>query len=47
LIRIGLYPDGKYGTEYFGVFDYSIEIDGKMSDQLLVVKTTTREVQIT
>lgn len=39
LIRVGLYPDGKYGTDYFGVFDYSIEIDGEPCNQLLVVKT--------
>ncbi|MBL7786137.1 MAG: DUF2004 domain-containing protein [Chitinophagales bacterium] len=39
LIRIGLYPDGKYNTEYYGVFDYSIEIDGEPCNQLLVVKT--------
>ncbi len=38
LIRIGLYPDGKYNTEYYAVFDYSIEIDGEPSNQLLVVK---------
>lgn len=39
LIRIGLYPDGKYDTEYYAVFDYSIEIDGEPCNQLLVVKT--------
>ena len=39
LIRIGLYPDGKYGADYFGVFDYSIDIDGEPCNQLLVVKT--------
>jgi len=39
LKRIGLYPDGKYGTKYFGVFDYSIKISGEFSNQLLVVKT--------
>lgn len=39
LIRVGLYPDGKYGTEYFGVFDYALKIGGENSNQLLVVKT--------
>lgn len=39
LIRIGLYPDGKFDADYFGVFDYSIEIDGEPCNQLLVVKT--------
>ncbi len=39
LIRVGLYPDGKYGADYYGVFDYSIDIDGEPCNQLLVVKT--------
>lgn len=39
LIRVGLYPDGKYGANYYGVFDYSIDIDGEPCNQLLVVKT--------
>jgi hypothetical protein len=39
LIRVGLYPDGKYDAEYYGVFDYSIDIDGEPCNQLLVVKT--------
>jgi hypothetical protein len=39
LIRVGLYPDGKYGADYFGVFDYSIYIDGEPCNQLLVIKT--------
>lgn len=42
LVRIGLYPDGKYETSYFAVFDYSIEIDGDPSNQLVVVKTNER-----
>ncbi|WP_207531816.1 DUF2004 domain-containing protein [Desertivirga arenae] len=42
LVRIGLYPDGKYETSYFAVFDYSIEIDGDLSNQLVVVKTNER-----
>ena len=36
LVRVGIYPDY---AEYFGVFDYSIEIDGEPCNQLLVVKT--------
>ena len=39
LKRIGLYPDGKYDTSSYSVFDYSIDIDGKPCDQLLVVNT--------
>ncbi|KUJ60333.1 hypothetical protein AR687_18705 [Flavobacteriaceae bacterium CRH] len=39
LNRIGLYPDGKYNTDYYAVFDYSIDINGEPCDQLLVVKT--------
>ncbi|HOZ79878.1 MAG TPA: DUF2004 domain-containing protein [Ferruginibacter sp.] len=39
LIRVGLYPDGKYGATYYGVFDYTIEIDGEPCNQLLVVNT--------
>lgn len=37
LTRVGLYPDGKYGTSYFAVFDYSANKD--ITDQLMVVKT--------
>lgn len=36
LIRVGLYPDY---SEYYGVFDYSIDIDGEPCNQLLVVTT--------
>lgn len=39
LIRIGLYPDGKYGTDSFATFDYSIDINGEPCNQLLVVNT--------
>lgn len=39
LIRVGLYPDGKYGTDYFATFDYSIDIEGEPCNQLLVVNT--------
>jgi hypothetical protein len=42
LIRVGLYPDGKYGTKDYGVFDYSIDIDGEPCNQLLVVKTNEK-----
>jgi len=37
LTRVGLYPDGKYNTSYFAVFDYSI--NKELTDQLIVVKT--------
>lgn len=33
LIRVGLYPQ----ADYFGTFDYSIDIDGEPCNQLLVV----------
>jgi hypothetical protein len=36
LIRVGLYPDF---SEYYGIFDYSIDINGEPCNQLLVVKT--------
>jgi hypothetical protein len=36
LIKVGLYPDY---TDYYGVFDYSIDIEGEPCNQLLVVKT--------
>lgn len=39
LVRLGLYPDEKYGSGFFGVFDYSIDIDGKPCNQVLVIKT--------
>lgn len=39
LIRLGIYPDGKYGSTYFGTFDYSIDVDGEPCNQLLVVNT--------
>lgn len=35
LDRIGFYPDGKYGTESFAVFDYVV--DRELSDQIIVV----------
>lgn len=37
LVRIGFYPDGKYDSESHAVFDYSIDLDGEPSNQLLVV----------
>ena len=33
--RVGFYPDGKYGTESFVVFDYIV--DREFSDQIIVV----------
>ncbi len=39
LVRLGLYPDKKDGDGFFGVFDYSIDIDGKPCNQVLVIKT--------
>lgn len=33
--RIGFYPDGKYGTESFAVFDYIV--DRELSNQIIVV----------
>jgi hypothetical protein len=37
LVRVGLYPDGKYGSSDFGVFDYTI--GREISDELIVVNT--------
>jgi hypothetical protein len=42
LIRVGLYPDGKYGTDHFATFDYSIDIDGEPCNYLLVVNTNEK-----
>lgn len=42
LIRIGLYPNEKEAIGYFGVFDYSIKIEGEFCNQLLVVKTNEK-----
>lgn len=39
LIRVGMYPDEGQEIGYFGVFDYSIKIEGEYCNQLLVVKT--------
>lgn len=39
LIRVGLYPHEKFGAGSYGVFDYSIDIDGEPCNQLLVIKT--------
>ena len=41
LIRVGLYPDERAGADCFGVFDYSIDIDGRPCNQLLVVRTNS------
>jgi len=37
LVRIGLYPDNKYNTDCFAVFDYTPSRE--ITDQLIVVKT--------
>lgn len=42
LNRIGLYPDGKYDSNYYAVFDYSIDINNEPCEQLLVVKTNEK-----
>lgn len=48
LERVGLYPNVKYETKYFAVFDYTFEgnafIDGRrtMTNQILVVKTDSK-----
>lgn len=40
LVRIGLYPDGKYESTKFGVFDYQTNPD--LTDQILVVNTNNK-----
>jgi hypothetical protein len=35
LVRMGFYPDGKYGSESFVIFDYTV--DRTITDQLIVV----------
>jgi serine protease inhibitor len=42
LIRVGLYPDGEQDDGCYGVFDYSIYIDGEAFNYLLVVKTNEK-----
>ena len=37
LKRVGIYPDGKYDTTYFAVFDYTV--NPELTNELLVVKT--------
>lgn len=37
LIRVGIYPD--HNPECYGVFDYSIDLDGEPCNELLVVTT--------
>lgn len=39
LVHVKLYPDGKYGSDYFAIFDYSVDIDGQPCNQVLVIKT--------
>ena len=40
LTRVGIYPDGKYDTSYFAVFDYTV--NKELTDQLIVVKTDNK-----
>ena len=42
LVRIGLYPDGKYGSNYFAVFDYTVSRD--LTNQIIAVKTNENGV---
>lgn len=42
LVRIGLYPDGKYGSDYFAVFDYTVSRD--LTNQIIAVKTNENGV---
>ncbi|MBC9913008.1 DUF2004 domain-containing protein [Chitinophaga varians] len=42
LKRVGFYPDGKYDTPHFAIFDYTIDVDGKPCNQLLVLKWTAQ-----
>ncbi|WP_430612729.1 DUF2004 domain-containing protein [Flavobacterium sp. JP2137] len=37
LIRIALYPDGKYNMAYYATFDYVL--DGDLCDEILSIKT--------
>lgn len=37
LTRVGLYPDKKYNSSYYAVFDYTVNKD--LTDQIIVVKT--------
>ncbi|MFM2392924.1 MAG: hypothetical protein RLZZ546_906 [Bacteroidota bacterium] len=37
LVRVGMYPEFQFDKNEYAVFDYSIEIEGKMCNQLLVV----------
>jgi hypothetical protein len=39
LVRVGLYPDGKYNAEQFATFDYSIYLAKEPCNQLLAVNT--------
>ncbi len=42
LARVGLYPDGKYNSNAYAVFDYTTNPD--LSDQLLVANTDSKGV---
>ncbi|MFB9077949.1 DUF2004 domain-containing protein [Flavobacterium procerum] len=37
LTRVGLYPDKKYNSSYYAVFDYTVNKD--LTDQIIAVKT--------
>lgn len=39
LVRVGLYPEKQFDSNEYAVFDYSIEIERAMSNQMLVVVT--------
>ncbi|MFD2942144.1 DUF2004 domain-containing protein [Flavobacterium notoginsengisoli] len=40
LVRVGLYPDGKYNASYFAVFDYTVSKE--LTDQIIAVKTNEK-----
>lgn len=42
LVRVGIYPDKKFGINFYSVFDYSIYIDGEACNQVLAVKTNRK-----
>ncbi len=39
LVRVGLYPDGKYDAEQFATFDYALYLAAEPSNQVLAVNT--------
>lgn len=42
LIRVGIYPDSADDSDYFAIFDYTLEVDGRPGHELLAV-TTNKE----